>query len=730
MFLLAIVCNSTRVFSQTQTKFDFYLATKQQELAKGTINGSDLLPVLVKGNISEIKKLVATCRGTFKYNYGNIAAVQIPASALPSFAQNKSIIRMEGKPLHMRVMNDTMRVRNHMVEVEMGQSPLTQAYNGEGVILAFIDSGIDFLHPDFQDTTKRTRIKFLWDQNTTTGPNTPMPYGYGKEWSQQDMDSALDNSDSITIKTIDSCSTYEFGHGSNVAGAGSGNARSNGRCMGADPKSDIIMVAFNFNSNNPTLMTDAMDYILTKATQLGEPVVINASLGDYEGSHDGQDLQAQMIDSMITARPGRCFVASAGNAGSIPYHVAYSVHPGDTLFTWHSYNGSYVDLQVYGDTANFKNVQFAIGADATTPNFSLRGQTGFSTISSYLNNPPPVILKNSNNQPLGTINYYGQLYGGTYSMEFYIIPDSTTYYWRFITTGTGQFDCWDFANVVYTGLPNVATFPDMRNYKMPDSNETICSSFQCSPHTITVGNYWNHGTMYDYDTVLTANALYEPCKLWFGSSKGPTRDGRLKPEITSAGNWTYSTMPLQFRAYDIVNSPNVLDIGGYHNADGGTSMAAPEVAGAAGMLLELHPNSTNDEIKTMITSCADQDTCTGSNLPNNSWGYGKLDAFKSMTNCGALGINAINNVPNSQLSVYPNPVMQSAIIDYDFSSLSSYCTAQIDVYDVMGKRVKSMDIKGPKGTLNFNKGDLEAGTYFYSLSVDGSKLRTEKMIVF
>jgi len=730
LLILAAAFITTNVFCQTQTKFDFFLASKQMNYATGRLDGSELLPVFVKGNIPEIKKLVEASKGIFKYSYGSIAAIQIPLSALSSFMQSKSVIRMEGQPSHMRVLNDTMRVRNHMVEVQMGQTPLTQGYKGKGIVLGFIDSGIDFTHPDFEDTTNRTRVKFLWDQNQPIGVNTPLPYGYGQEWTQAELDTALSQNNTAALQTMDSSATLEFGHGSNVAGSGAGNGRSNGRNMGCDPDADIIMVAFNFNSNNPNLMTDAVNYIYTKANELGEPCVINASLGDYDGSHDGQDLQAQMIDSMITAQAGRCFVASAGNAGVTPYHVSFSNQPGDTSFTWFSYNGSYVDMQIFSDTANFRNVQFSIGADENTPVFSFRGSTSFSTIFPFLPANPPITdtLKNSNGQPLGAITYYAQLLGGVYSLEIVVVPDSTSYYWRFTSTGGGKFDGWDYGNTVYTGLPTTSTFPDMRNYKLPDTNETICSSFQCSPHVITVGNYWNHGTIIDYDTMIATNPNYVPCMLWAGSSRGPTRDGRTKPDVSAAGNNTLSTLPLAFRSAYIAGDPSVIDIGGYHIVDGGTSMASPEVAGVAGMLLEKYPLATNDNIKNMIIYCSDQDNCTGYNLPDNKWGFGKIDAFKAMTGC-SLGLNGITNVPASTLSVYPNPTMDNALITYDFSSISDFCTAQLSVYDVMGKEVKTMELKNSKGDISFNKGDLMGGTYFYSLIVDGTRLKTEKLVI-
>src|ERR1019366_1533224 len=93
--------------------------------------------------------------------------------------------------------------------------------------------------------------------------------------------------------------------------AGNGNGSPGHKYMGVAPNADLIVVALDFNSNSSTLITDAVDYIYAKAVLLGEPCVINLSLGDYYGSHDGLDLQAQMMNNLLMAQPGRAMVGSA-----------------------------------------------------------------------------------------------------------------------------------------------------------------------------------------------------------------------------------------------------------------------------------------------------------------------------------------------------------------------------------------------------------------------------------
>src|ERR1700722_12281483 len=156
--LFTIMLASFAAMSQAPTKFDMYLAQKQAALLQNRIDGSVVIEVLVQGNIEGIKELVQKSKGIFKYSYGNIAAIRIPLSSLSAFYLSKSVIRMESAPPHMKPCNDTMRMHAHIVEAQMGMAPLTQPYKGKGVVIGMIDTGIDFVHPDFRDSTDKSRI--------------------------------------------------------------------------------------------------------------------------------------------------------------------------------------------------------------------------------------------------------------------------------------------------------------------------------------------------------------------------------------------------------------------------------------------------------------------------------------------------------------------------------------------------------------------------------------------
>lgn len=665
---------------------------------------------LVKGDISRIRLIVKQNGGTFRFSSGNIASVNIDPSILKALATDPSVQRIEAHTGKYQPLNDTMLYRNNVVPVHAGQAPLPQSYDGTGVVIGLIDTGIDFTHPDFQDSNGNSRIKYLWDQNLSTAANTPQPYNYGQEWDNLAIDSGAAAAHNDLAN---------WGHGTHVTGIAAGDGSAVNHYKGVAPGADIIVVALNFNGYSQGVV-DAVDYIFSKAQAMGKPCVINASVGDYYGSHDGLDLEAQLINNLVTAQNGRAMVAAVGNAGSIPFHLGYQVNS-DTSFTWFSYNtsGPSLYIQLWADTANLNNVSFSIGADQPGPNWSFRGNVPFSTVASHLNVYVNDTLYNNGNR-IGIVQTYGQLIGGTYSMEFNIIPDSTTYLWRLMTTGNGSFDVWNF-DVVSSGLPTASAFPGIAYYKMPDTMQTMVSSFQCLDNVITVGNYSNRDRHLDYNNNLNIDTTITPGALFYTSSSGPTRDGRIKPDIAASGAYTISCAVLSMVPNFIANAPQVLAQGGYHVTGGGSSAASPIVAGIAALYLQANPNATYSQVKNAIISCARQDQFTGSNLPNNAWGYGKADAFQALVGC-TTGTN--ESSINPSLLIYPNPSEGDIIIDLSMTSNEGTIT----LYNALGQAIRIYEITN-SNSIRIDRKELDAGLYFCTFSVNGRILRTEKLVL-
>ncbi|MFZ9942906.1 MAG: S8 family peptidase [Bacteroidia bacterium] len=704
-------------YGQSSQKLDFQL----HQWAHGQMDAPNGIDVLVQGDIPSIQSIVATYGGHFKYYHGDIASVKISALTLAELDRSPKVLRIERPNTGYVALNDSMRSTIHVNAVHAGIAPLPAAYTGNGIAIGIIDTGVDLTHPDLQDSTGATRIKFVWDQRKPVAANTPQPFGYGQAWDENDINAGA-------AQTNDE---QGYGHGTHVSGIAASDGSANGKNKGVAPDAVLIEVAIDFsNTSSPTIL-DAVNYIFTKAQQLGLPCIINASLGTYYGSHDGRDLQSTMIKNMITQQPGRTLVAAAGNAGNIPFHLGYQV-TSDTSFTWVRHNTSYpyTYLQIWGDTAVFNGINFAIGADANIVDPSFRGRTAFRNFSYCQGIARKDTIFSASGNRLAIVDMYGSTQGPARLMEMVIRPDSTTFAWRLMTHGTGRFDLWKFydgtlqSGFQTTGLPSPTTVPDMVHYKLPDLNSTIVSGFQCLDEVITVGNHYNRTFYYDFAGNIVADTTAIPGNIVPNSSRGPTRDGRIKPDIAAPGSTTLSAGQLSLLAL-YQTQPNGIPLvaqGGFHFRDGGTSSAAPVVAGVAALFQEQNPGANHTQVKNAILQCAVQDSLTGNLLPDNVWGVGKVDALNTLLNCALTSINEPNNQPTFFLA--PNPVTQGD----DLLVYANIPDASVSVFDMAGKVVmKSMGRQ--KWPLGISTVNLESGIYFIELANRSGGKSTRKFVV-
>ncbi len=666
--------------------------------------------VLVQGDLDKLEVFLGANNGTLQCKAGDIASIQIPRSKIAALASQNFVSRIEATVNRYQTLNDTMRMKSHVNEVHQGMAPLTQPFDGEGVIMGLIDAGIDFQHPDFQDSLGNTRVKWLWDMTKPDSINTPAAYGYGQEWSNAEIDAG----------TSTHTGQDQFGHGSYVAGIATGNGSAVGHFQGVAPACDIIAVAFDFvAADTVSRMAHAVDYIFNKANQMGKPCVINISVGDYYGSHDGFDLQSQYISNLVNQQCGRIIVAGCGDIGTnYSYHLGNDPVAGDTTFTWFAYNPSYQAcyIQIFADNADFANVNFAVGADVVTPYYNFRGRTPFHTAATWGGGVHTETLMNGPNR-IGVIqSIITQASPGVYSLEYYIVPDSTTYHWRFITTGNGHYDSWSF-DWVWQNLPTSAIYPDMINYRTTDSVSTIVSGLQCLDNVIAVGQYFNTDRHTDVNSVLQITPGDVPDAIAPNSGRGPTRDGRLKPEICAPGNHILSCGVLAFLPGMIASQPHKVALGGFHITGGGTSASSPVVAGIGALFLQQNPTACWQDFKTALLNCASVDNFTWAPLPNNSWGYGKADAFSTLTTCSPVAIHSTAG-ENMGFDIFPNPSSSTVQLKINKQLLHSDCL--LTCFDAMGKIMFERRIT--KEISEINVAILPKGVYEF-------RIKSEKNIV-
>lgn len=195
---------------------------------------------------------------------------------------------------------------------------------GSGVLVAIIDSGIDYTNPDFRNDDGTTRIRNLWDQ--TIMGNPPEGYLIGTEFTREQIDEAI-KQPTVPMRMQIVPSVDVSGHGTSVAGIAAGNGRgSRGRIYrGVATQSELLVVKLG----NPreegfprtTELMQAIDYVVRKALFYKQPVAINISFGNTYGSHDGTSLLERFIEDIANIWKSVICIGT-GNEGRSAGHKA------------------------------------------------------------------------------------------------------------------------------------------------------------------------------------------------------------------------------------------------------------------------------------------------------------------------------------------------------------------------------------------------------------------------
>lgn len=186
-----------------------------------------------------------------------------------------------------------------------------KALSGQGVYMAILDSGIDYIDPMFRYADGTTKIAWLWDQgkraDAEKGEKPPQGFFTGVEYSRKMLNANLQkNSERLT--------TDVTGHGTNVAKIA---------VQGA-PESELIVVKLDTaRGTYPSTVSllRAFTYVAKKAQAENMPVAINLSYGNTYGAHDGSSLLERFIDN-ITEVGRNVICIGAGNEGASAGHFA------------------------------------------------------------------------------------------------------------------------------------------------------------------------------------------------------------------------------------------------------------------------------------------------------------------------------------------------------------------------------------------------------------------------
>jgi subtilisin family serine protease len=221
-------------------------------------------------------------------------------------------------------------------------------FTGRGSIVAALDFGLDFAHPNFLKDDGTTRVIAFWHQGLDYDPARPNKFGYGRVFLRDEIDAALRTPDPYqSLGTHPGRSDSGLGtHGTHTLDIAAGNGRARGSTPSAAPDADIIFVHLSTPSlgdagdlGDSVRLLEALDFV--DQTAQGRPWVANLSVGRTAGSHDGTSLVEQGMHELLRLGPSRAIVQSAGNYRSAHLAVdgwlrdgehrdlAWNIDPGD-----------------------------------------------------------------------------------------------------------------------------------------------------------------------------------------------------------------------------------------------------------------------------------------------------------------------------------------------------------------------------------------------------------------
>ena len=511
---------------------------------------------------------------------GNYAVVMLPESEIDRYSDRENVIFMEKpKQLYFEVFQGKTASCIHPLQTGAG------ALTGSGILIGIVDSGVDYFHPDFRNEDGSSRILALWDQSIPGRP--PRGYATGTEYTKEEINEALalgENQDRRLVPSVDNS-----GHGTAVLGiaAGNGNA-SEGLNRGVAYESELLVVKMGIPRENSfprtTELIQGIDYLMRKALELNRPLVINLSFGNNYGSHRGDSLLENYMDT-VAAMGRTVIVTGTGNNGSQPWHAGGILQQGKT-----------------------EQIQLAVGAFEPTLNVQL-WKDYEDELEIYLESPSgerigplyerlgPQRHRLENTELL---IYYGKPGPYQLSQEIYIdfIPvgnyvDSGV--WKIILSGkrvrSGQYFLW---------LPGGNVLNRGTGFYFPRAVGTLTIP-STAEKVISVGAY---------DSRLNAYADF--------SGRGSQYLPIQKPDLVAPG--VSITAPSPGSSYTTVT---------------GTSFAAPFVSGSAALLMEWGIVKGNDpflygeKVKAYLRKGA-QSVGGYGEYPNVEVGWGALCAAQSL----------------------------------------------------------------------------------------------------
>lgn len=476
---------------------------------------------------------------------------------------------------------------------------------GAGVIVGFVDTGINYTDSLFRNVDGSTRIIGIWDQtnnsdnsnnieNETVKPFSAFSALYGTQYTAEEINLALnsDNPASI-VPTRD-----ENGHGTFLASIAAGNRDERAGFSGAAPQASIAMVKLKpakqylrdfyliqdgaeAYQENDIMM--GVSYLYFLARKYSMPLVVCIPLGTNMGSHMGMSRLGQYLNQ-VSLSNGSAVITVAGNETGARHHFRAVMDASTDEVT--------AELRVGEREAGFSMELWAENMGVYTVGFiSPTGEVA-REISVPLRGENTVSFLLEQTQ----ITVYTQIADEIAGSQFIFMrfENPMSGIWRILIRNS-----LDIRETFHIWLPVRGFISDETYFLRPDP-DTIITDPGNARYPITV-------TAYDH----TKNSIY------IHASRGYSLSGRIKPDLAAPG----------------VNILGASVSGRRLTRMSGTSVSAAHLAGAAAILLNWgvlnanYPYLNTPVLKSIFVRGAQRNPAL--TYPNREFGYGTLDLYEA-----------------------------------------------------------------------------------------------------
>lgn len=464
--------------------------------------------------------------------------------------------------------------------------------SGKDVLVGIVDTGIDYTMDVFKNSDGTTKIQYIWDQ-TIREEDVATAFGFGRVYKKFEIDNALESTNPYDIVN----SEDEDGHGTFLASVAAGSISRDENFRGMAPDAELVVVKLKQVKDNlrnfygikqgvPCYGEDdimlAVRFLIDTVLLLRKPMVILLGIGTSQGDHSGNTILDDYLNLLCTQR-GIGVCVSGGNELGRKGH--FHGESGDVLEISVGVERTDFSMEIWGYAPSLLRLQIE-----SPTGEKLVGVDPFKNdgiLKKFLYEGTRVYVENIVNEAISG--------NPLYFIRFF---DAIEGIWKITATEVGSitnrgYDAYLPIYQFRSGeVEFVASTPDV----------TLCAP----------GNGQKSITVAACD--VRENVLYSY------SSRGFTRDGKIKPDIAAPGVEVYG-------AFRHVGTKDLFV------RRSGSSVGCAVTAGAVALILEWavsqgnNANITNTEIKQMLIRGAKRNISL--EYPNNQWGWGALDVYET-----------------------------------------------------------------------------------------------------